>query len=82
MQVSEMVPYSWYDVTFQVPGVHRKPRQMRAQFLGTRQYTEDWTEVSFSLRPMAGTQSLSAKHITNISQAAIQAPLMPKSVSV
>lgn len=78
MQVSEMVPNSWYDITFQIPGLHKKPQIMRAQFLGTIRRNKDWTDVSFSLRPKAGTTSLRADHISGIGPAINEKPMLPR----
>ena len=58
-------------ITHPIPGVWLKPRRFIGVYLGT---SEDGREVSFSLRPLAGTTSMREEHI---SSASVVNPITP-----
>jgi hypothetical protein len=60
-----------YRVIYLIPGVHRRPREAVMAFL-----SEDASEYSFSLRPLAGTQVIDKKYVRAIyeTQSAISTP--------
>lgn len=57
-----MNQYEWYEVTYQIPGIHKRPQVMTAQFLGIHG-SEPYREYIFNLRPLAGTQALRVEYM-------------------
>lgn len=55
---------TYYEILYQIPGTHRRPRYCRLKFLG---YGSD-DQLDFDARPKAGTQALDARWIVGIQE--------------
>jgi hypothetical protein len=73
----DMQEGQWYEVTYLVPGLHRKPHDFVAQYIGTR----DWgghIECVFSFRPLAGTSEVRRDYISKIKSPRRTEPRRPE----
>lgn len=78
MNVSDLTRGAWYRITYQIPGVQRKPRVCVMQYLGADATLD---ELQFSLRPISGTSSLRRHWIISVEPSAEAKPMQPKAVA-
>ena len=64
LNITGLKPGQNYRIIFQIPGVHYKPRETIMRYLGHDVMGHN--ELSFDLRPVAGTQSIKIDWIMEV----------------
>ena len=68
MEWGRAQPGQRYKILYQIPGVHQKPRIAVMEFMAFEPNTLHGDDLVFSLRPLAGTQTLKSRWIISAEQ--------------